>query len=74
VSRDGPGGWNEIVIPTSAGLAALRNVGVDPRSPYRPPVVGGGEAQLRQAAEAAFDRARERVSALAGGWPLDRKG
>lgn len=68
--------WSdELLIPTSPSLAALRGVGAVPGSRHQIlPLAGGDGIRCRRAADAACSVARSEIRDLVGSWPLDRKG
>jgi hypothetical protein len=66
--------WSQdLLIPTSPGLKALRGVGAVRGSVQILPLAGGDEGRCRRSAEAAYSVARSDIRDLVGSWPLDRK-
>jgi hypothetical protein len=66
--------WTQqFMVPTSIGLDALRNIGAEKHSAYRPPIAGGDEGRSLRAADAACNAVRAKIRALLGSWPLDRR-
>lgn len=66
--------WFGLVVPNSAGLTALRGVGVVRGADFlRLPTVGGDDSRLRMASNDAASEAREAVRDLLGEWPPESR-
>lgn len=63
--------WFQVAVPSAEALAPLRGRGHD--AWFKKMLVGGDEGVSRQAASAAYGRARSEVAERLGCWPLDKR-